>query len=157
MTRVPTFRLVCSSIAAALALTLAGQPAAFAAPVLDTGLNGSWWNPQQDGQGFVIHLIPESNQIFLAWFTFETSDSGKQMWLTGSGNLDANPISLELLASTGGRLAAPEPAPASTVWGSGELRFDSCTGAVFSYAGARSGSIELERLTPVVNCTEEAR
>ncbi|MEM9533419.1 MAG: hypothetical protein AAGA23_21030 [Pseudomonadota bacterium] len=157
MCRALISRLYRRSRGALVVLALCGGTTAGAAPVLDTGLNGSWWNPDQDGQGFVIHLIPASNQIFVAWFTFENSESGKQMWLTGSGNLDSNPVSLELLSSTGGRLNAAEPAPSSTVWGTAELRFDSCTGGVFSYSGARSGSISIERLTPVVSCTEGAR
>ncbi len=126
-----------------------------AAPALQTGLNGTWWNPDQDGQGFVIHLIPDSNQVFVAWFTF-APEGGSQLWLTGSGTLDQQPIALELTLTRGGALNSSSAPPVNESWGSAELSFSSCTAGRFDYAGASSGTISLERLTPVVDCTEGA-
>ncbi len=130
-----------------------GQLVPAAVPTIDEGLNGSWWNPAQDGQGLVVHVIPEANQIFVAWFTYEPS-GGRQMWITGSGVLDQHPLQLELVRPSGGVLSEPEPAPALTPWGSATLEFSSCTGAKFSYQGEAQGELELERLTPVVNCSQ---
>lgn len=131
-----------------------------AAPASDTGLNGTWWNSSQDGQGFVIHLIPDSNQVFLAWFTFAPEGEqspGSQLWLTGSGTLDANPINLELTLTRGGGLNAAQPAPQNEQWGTATLEFISCTEGRFEYEGQASGTVELQRLTPVVSCQESAR
>ncbi|MEM1091801.1 MAG: hypothetical protein AAGB27_05425 [Pseudomonadota bacterium] len=126
-----------------------------AAPALQTGLNGTWWNPEQDGQGFVIHLIPDSNQAFVAWFTF-APEGGSQLWLTGSGTLDQQPITLELTLTRGGALNSPDTVPVNESWGTAELSFSSCTAGQFAYTGTSSGTITLERLTPVVECSEGA-
>ena len=123
------------------------------APALQTGLNGTWWNAEQDGQGFVIHVIPEANQVFLAWFTFAPS-GGEQLWLTGSGTLEQMPVELELTLTRGGASNAPQPATTTEQWGTATLRFDTCTAGNFSFDGQASGSIEITRLTPVVSCDE---
>lgn len=138
-----------------LLATLLLSAGAAHAVAFQTGLNGTWWNPAQDGQGFVIHVIPEANQVFVAWFTYE-SDGGQQMWITGSGTLDAMPASLQLLRPAGGALNQTAPAPQMTAWGTATLSFDSCTQGTFSYSGEVSGTIQIERLTPVVSCDEGA-
>lgn len=138
-----------------LLVLLTATAGATGAPALQTGLNGTWWNPGQDGQGFVIHLIPDSNQAFVAWFTFQPQGGG-QLWLTGSGSLDQNPISLELTLTRGGALNSGAPQPRNETWGSAELTFDSCTSGSFSYRGPGSGTIALQRLTPVIDCVEGA-
>ncbi|MFK7954500.1 MAG: hypothetical protein AB8B96_00255 [Lysobacterales bacterium] len=124
-----------------------------AAPALQTGLNGTWWNADQDGQGFVIHIIPDANQLFLAWFTFAPS-GGKQLWLTGSGTLDQMPVELTLTLTSGGALNSPEPATSAQQWGSATLQFDTCATGNFSFDGQATGSIDITRLTPVVSCDE---
>ncbi len=124
-----------------------------AGPALQTGLNGTWWNPEQDGQGFVIHIIPEANQVFVAWFTFAPA-GGKQLWLTGTGSLDESPVRLELSSTQGGALGSAEPAPSSELWGNATLDFSSCTQGTFSFEGKASGQIAIQRLTPVVSCSE---
>ena len=120
---------------------------------LQTGLNGPWHHPEIPGQGLVLHIIPESNQIFIAWFTYEKS-GGKQLWLTAQGSLDTNPISLEIYESTGGILNSNQALPALETWGTGTLEFQSCTAAVFVFSGSSSGSIALSRLTAPLNCSE---
>ncbi len=134
-------------------MLILGFIAATAAAAVDLtkGLNGSWWNPAQDGQGFVIHVIPEANQIFVAWFTYEPG-GGKQMWITGSGTLEDNPVELDLLRPAGGVLNGAEPLPELTSWGSATLEFTSCTKGVFAYQGESQGELNIERLTPVVAC-----
>ncbi|MDJ0654386.1 MAG: hypothetical protein QNJ40_09555 [Xanthomonadales bacterium] len=133
----------------------AASTAAQADVALQTGLNGTWWNASQDGQGFVIHIIPETDQAFVAWFTYGET-GGKQMWITGSGNLQQSPVQLDLLKPGGGALNASQPAPDLNTWGTATLRFDSCTRGSFSYQGESSGTIEIERLTPVVECSNGA-
>ena len=133
----------------ALGLVLHGGTAG--AVDLQKGLNGSWWNTAQDGQGFVIHVIPEADQIFVAWFTYEEA-GGTQMWITGSGSLQKNPISLQLLRPSGGVLNAAEPLPELTPWGTATLEFTSCTSATFSFEGESTGEVKIERLTPLVQC-----
>ncbi|MGJ8662443.1 MAG: hypothetical protein ACSHWU_02280 [Marinicella sp.] len=120
---------------------------------LHTGLNGPWHQPENPGQGLVLHIIPESNQIFIAWFTYEET-GGKQMWLTAQGSLDTNPINLEIYESTGGMLNTNQPPPVQTTWGTGTIEFQSCAAAVFNFNGSTSGTIALSRITAPLNCSE---
>jgi len=39
---------------------------------INAGLNDVWYNPETPGQGFVFIVFPEIEQIFLAWFTYDT-------------------------------------------------------------------------------------
>ena len=40
---------------------------------INPGLNGAWFNPVSSGQGFLIEVFPDINQVFLAWFTYDTT------------------------------------------------------------------------------------
>ena len=72
----------------------------------------------------------------------------------GSGTLNQTPLALDLLKPGGGALNAAQPAPELNAWGRATLSFESCTRGSFSYQGEASGTIEIERLTPVVQCIE---
>ncbi len=120
---------------------------------LQIGLNGPWHNPDIPGQGLVLHIIPESNQVFIAWFTYEES-GGEQLWLTAQGSLDTNPINLEIYESTGGLMNSNQPPSVLETWGTGTIEFQSCTVAVFSFNGGASGTIALTRITAPLNCSE---
>ena len=40
--------------------------------VINAGLNDAWFNPKTAGQGFFFTVFPESKQMFLSWFTYDT-------------------------------------------------------------------------------------
>lgn len=120
-----------------------------------TGLNGPWHQADRSGQGLVIHVIPDSNQVFLAWFTYQPS-GGEQMWLTAHGSLGSDPIQLTIYESVDGQLNSPEPQPTNNPWGTGTLTFNSCLSADFSFTGPNglSGTMDLSRVTAPLNCSE---
>ncbi len=120
---------------------------------LHTGLNGAWYNPEQSGQGFVMHVIPGSNLIFITWFTYDEQD-GTQQWMTAQGTLESNPINLEISKFTDGVLNARPPIPQQSIWGTGSVEFISCTSAKFVFNGVVSGSINLVRISQPINCSE---
>lgn len=120
---------------------------------LHTGLNGPWHQAENPGQGLVLHILPESNQVFIAWFTYEES-GGKQLWLTAQGSLNSNPINLEIYQSTGGLLNSNQPPPVQSTWGTGTIEFQSCTSAVLSFNGSTTGTIALSRITAPIDCSE---
>ncbi len=122
---------------------------------LHTGLNGPWHQPENPGQGLVLHIIPENNQIFIAWFTYAEA-GGQQMWLTADGNLNEQPIELTIYESTNGKLNSSDPLPELTIWGTGSIEFTSCEAASFSFnkTGGQSGTIALSRITAPINCSE---
>ena len=121
---------------------------------LQTGLNGTWHNPQQHGQGLVVQVAPDNDLLFVAWFTY-TENSAKQMWLTAQGNLTSQPVNLTIYNTTGGKFDAADPAPQTVTWGNGQLQFHDCLNATFTYSGDSDGQINLTRITPPLNCVEE--
>ncbi len=120
---------------------------------LHTGLNGAWYDPDQSGQGFVMHVIPNNNLIFITWFTYD-EQGGTQQWMTAQGTLDSNPINLEISKFTGGVLNSRPPIPQQNNWGTGSIEFISCTSAKFVFNGVVSGSINLVRISQPINCSE---
>lgn len=122
---------------------------------LHTGLNGPWHQPSYPGQGLILHIIPDNNQVFIAWFTY-TEAGDEQMWLTAQGTLDTQPIELTIYQSTNGQFNGNEPLPEQSVWGTGQISFSSCIAADFSFNGneGQSGSLDLTRITAPINCSE---
>jgi hypothetical protein len=67
---------------------------------MNAGLNDAWFNSRTDGQGFVIIVYPQIEQIFLAWFTYDivrppmdvTASVGEpgHRWLTAQGSFVGN-------------------------------------------------------------------
>jgi len=62
---------------------------------INPGLNDAWYNPATDGQGFLVTVFPDIQEMFVAWFTFDTErppedvtaqlgDPGHR-WLTAQG------------------------------------------------------------------------
>ncbi len=128
---------------------------------INPGLNGSWYNPQTDGQGLLLDVIASQQSLFAAWFTFERpdhqfspNDTGAR-WLTAFGSYAGATATLSIQNSTGGVFSAPSQVIGTDV-GTATLNFVSCTQASLEYAidGGPTGSIPLRRLTPDVLCTE---
>ena len=110
---------------------------------INAGLNDAWFNPVTNGQGFVITVFPEIGQMFLAWFTYDIErppediqailgDPGHR-WITAQGPFEGDTATLDLVVTRGGVFDAGDPAPESTIEGSMEVVFDSCTNGLIRY------------------------
>ena len=101
------------------------------------GLNGSWFNPDTSGQGFFLEVFPNIPLIFLAWFTYDTTQpnpensiqaathglrqsAGKTQsmadavvgdsnhrWITAQGPFDGTSATLDVTLTTGGLFDDP--------------------------------------------------
>lgn len=146
--------LPCLVVLTALALPLYAQDFA-----INEGHSGTWFDSETAGQGFLIDVVPASQFVFTAWFTYEEEGSLKlgadeSRWLTAQGNYIDNLASLTLNRTEGGLFDDPAPTQ-TTPAGTLEFEFLSCTEAVARYAftdTGLSGEIQLERLTPDVFC-----
>lgn len=121
--------------------------------VIDYGITGAWFERATSGQGFSLLVLPERNQLVAYWFTFVPA-GGKQQWMVGVGDINGNSVDIDMTIPTGGMFNMPVPV-VTPVWGNAKFEFHSCTRATVSYAAADqsvSGSIELERLTPIIEC-----
>jgi hypothetical protein len=110
---------------------------------LDEGVNGAWFNPAWPGQGMTVTVLPESKQLFLAWYTFDLErpdetvryrlgDPGHR-WLTAQGDYEGNRAELKLYLTSGGLFLSPYVTTDTIPYGSLSLRFDDCTHATVYY------------------------
>lgn len=129
--------------------------------LINAGLNDAWYNPATSGQGMLIIVFPERQEVFLAWFTYDTErpsgnvranigDPGHR-WLTAQGPYDGDTAILQVYETKGGVFDAEQPRPATGApVGSIEITWLDCETAILSYridTTENSGMIELRRIT----------
>jgi hypothetical protein len=127
------------------------------------GLSGLWYEPATSGQGFALEFFPNLEApgrglLSGGWFTFDTApstDAGGQRWYSVSGPLPdgTGTAALRVYRNVGGNFAAPPVTTAQAI-GNAALSFSACNRGRFDYQldDGRSGSIDLERLTPAIGC-----
>ena len=115
-------------------------------------LSGAWYDPSQDGHGFVFEVIETNDgpRVVGYWFVNHQTES---FWLTGSGFLTDGRADLDMLQLSGGEFP-PLFDPASvdrSPWGRVIVSFDSHDTGGLSYLpeapGFESGVLNLVRLT----------
>jgi hypothetical protein len=138
------------------ATLLAQDPLAFA--------SGSWFDPQRDGEGFVVQLIPGERAV-VTWFTYPPEgEASEQAWLIGSGVTVGNRIEITEMIRPTGATFGPGFDPDSVVnepWGTLEITFVDCNTAIASWMGPPDfgdGSLNLVRLSSIddVECSSGA-
>jgi len=70
---------------------------------LNGAISGSWFNPEQDGQGYAIEVVsqPSGNDQFVAYF-YGYDDAGDRLWLLGSGSgIEGNTATVEVIRTEG--------------------------------------------------------
>ena len=118
---------------------------------LTSGHTGSWFNPNQDGQGFAIEVVPGANpnekQAVVYWYTFDAS--GNPTWFFGAGPITDNMANITLYQANGGTMGQAGQADKSQ-WGTMQLDFSSCENGQVSYQSDQaSGQFTIERITQV--------
>ncbi len=128
--------------------------------VLNAGLNDAWFDPATPGQGFLISVFPDVQQVFLAWFTFDTESSdvnaamlggASQRWLTAQGPISGNAADMAITVTTGGVFNAGEPMVNQITDGTITLRFEDCEAGTVSYqidSVNLTGDIPIQRVAP---------
>ena len=128
---------------------------------INPGLNDAWYNPATNGQGFLIIVFPEIEQVFVAWFTFDTErppedvmaflgDPGHR-WLTAQGPYDGNTAILTIFVTEGGVFDSAEPVATTDLSGDGTItiEFADCTEGLVNYEITSlgiSGEIPIQRI-----------
>lgn len=111
--------------------------------LINAGLNDAWYNPETNGQGFLIIVFPDIQQIFMAWFTYDTERPPQDVtailgepghrWLTAQGPYEDNTAVLYLYSTVGGVFDSPQPAPLSEEIGEIYVEFSSCNSGTVNY------------------------
>jgi uncharacterized membrane protein len=138
---------------------------------INGGITDAWYNPVTSGQGFSIHVWEQIQEVFLAWFTYDTgrpgSDVGAELgepghrWLTAQGSYADDRAVLDITLTEGGVFDAALPAPERQAIGTITLEFSSCIAGTVSYdipSIGRQGTIEIQRISSanVANCERAA-
>jgi hypothetical protein len=126
---------------------------------INSGLAGSWYNPDTPGQGFFLSVYEKANRAFLGWFTYApdppADDEFAHRWITAAGPIVGETAGLVIDWTAGGAFDAAEPAPEHFQDGTIELEFHDCRSGQIRYdwdgdgvgrPGA-SGVIPIRRIT----------
>jgi hypothetical protein len=126
---------------------------------INAGLNGSWYYPGTDGQGFLIDVFPDSKVMFVAWFTFDTEHPDdsvtanlgdpSQRWLTAQGIYADNQAVLDVYVSGGGLFDLYPPVPTREKDGTLTIEFSGCNAGTITYdipSIGRQDVIPIERI-----------
>jgi endonuclease I len=127
---------------------------------INAGLNDAWFNPDTNGQGFLVAVFPEIRYMFVAWFTFDSErppedvaaviGAPDQRWLTAQGPYSGDTAELDVFVSRGGVFDQADPPveePLENV-GSMKLHFAGCNAGTVVYdlpAEGLSGAVPIQR------------
>lgn len=129
---------------------------------INAGLNDAWYNPITAGQGFLITVFPEIQQMFAAWFTYDTERPPEDVtatlgepghrWLTAQGPYAGTTASLTIHVTEGGVFDAAEPPAQNDGEGDGSMtiEFANCREGLVTYGlftPGVSGEIPIQRIT----------
>jgi glucose/arabinose dehydrogenase len=120
---------------------------------INAGHSGAWFNPDTEGQGQFIDVVPATQFMFLAWFTFTDGASNnpdQQQWYTAQGNYSGNKADLILYETLGGQFDDPQETSINPV-GEVTVSFSDCEQGQMVYSidtDGRQGTVPLQRLIP---------
>jgi hypothetical protein len=126
--------------------------------LFNPGLNDAWFDPNTPGQGILLTVFPDTEFIFLAWFTFDTErppagtpfnlgDPGHR-WMTAYGFYDGSTANLTLELTKGGLFDSVVPAPTQEDYGTLNLSFEHCNSGQMTFnipSAGLTGTIPLQR------------
>jgi sugar lactone lactonase YvrE len=128
---------------------------------INAGLNDAWFDPATNGQGFLVTVFPDIQQMFVAWFTYDTErppedvtailgDPGHR-WLTAQGPYDGDSAEMTIFLTSGGVFDSAQPPATTDLDGDGTLtiKFAGCNEATVSYEITSlgiSGVIPIQRI-----------
>jgi len=128
---------------------------------INSGLNDAWYNPATAGQGFLISVFPQIQQMFVAWFTYDTERPPEDVeallgepghrWVTAQGSYSGDTASLNVFVTEGGIFDAAEPTAQidGIDHGTITIEFADCTEGLVTYemmSPSVSGEIPIQRI-----------
>lgn len=129
--------------------------------LINPGINDAWYNPATVGQGFLITVFPDIEQVFLAWFTYDVERPPEDVtamlgepghrWLTAQGPYEGGTANLTVFVTRGGIFDSGEPPISTDPAGDGTitLQFADCENGLIDYditSVNRNGRIPIERI-----------
>lgn len=126
----------------------------FTAPAYEIGadLSGTFYDPAQDGQGFIVEHIDAGGTpaLVVSWFAYH---QGEPIWLVGVGPVEGDAAVVPLSIGSGGAFPPAFQSSQASLqeWGTLTLRFTDARSGTASWTtstpGFTAGSMPLTRLT----------
>jgi hypothetical protein len=126
---------------------------------ITTGLSGSWFNPETTGQGFFMDILDNSNQLFLAWFTYDLQRPDSNVsamigepghrWMTALGPFEGVTADLPIYWNSGMIFDSANPPTEQMQDGDMTVRFTDCANGNVDYdLGSTNvtGNVPIQRL-----------
>jgi hypothetical protein len=109
---------------------------------INGGISGSWFNPAQDGQGWVIEVIstPSGDQFLFYFYGYD--DDGNRLWLIGiTDDLSGSSVTVEALLFTGTGFGGNfDPSSVdSEVAGTVTFEFNDCNSGKATFNSTKEG------------------
>ncbi len=145
------------SVALISAANGSGRPFIWAAsgglPDADASLAGSWWNPDRNGEGFVLEVFVNNlgqTIVVVYFYTYADDGSGAPVYLVGAAPLSGAGATIEVVSTNGGEFGSQfdSDSVSMPVWGTLTLNFVSCTQIDIAYDSPEygAGTLTVERL-----------
>ena len=121
-------------------------------------LNGSWFNSETSGQGFLIDYNIQHEIMFIGWFTYpvnQDQENPTQRWLTMQGSVNQSIANLSIIKTTGG-VFNDTTAVTNEEVGEAKLTLIDCNHANIEFTLEYDGKTISENiaLTKLLNLTE---
>ena len=131
----------------------------------DGTASGQWYNPARDGEGFVVEIIGEGDNLQISVTMYSWDESGNQLWVAGNvpisnGDIGATIPVFQVEGPAWGTQGFDPSDRDVTEFGTIAARFPTCDTALFAVqsnvAGLASGNYSTIRLTELVgmDCTD---
>ena len=126
--------------------------------VVTNGISGTWYDPQRDGEGFMID-VAKDGVVAVSFYTYDMQ--GQQMWIIGAGTVTGNVFVIDFEITDGGIYgSAFDPLLVNHYpWGTGTFTFTSCYAGEAeitpnaNYSGIfETQTIDISRLTLPESC-----
>jgi len=122
---------------------------------LDPGLSGTWWNPANNGEGFLLEVgyAGESKFLYASFYTY--GPDGEQTWLVAAlTSEEGSTGNVTVYIPEGGFWGDPAGADTGVEWGTGTFTFPGCSSGSFTFTpnmamidlGFTAISYDLERV-----------
>ena len=119
------------------------------AVTVDGSFSGNWYNPGNDGHGFLIEALSlPGTPFYVTWYVFQ---NGQPVFLQGVANAVGNTLTVDMTTAKSTGFPAGAGGATATPWGKVKLTFTDANNGLAEWtptaAGYTAGSFTIRRLT----------